>query len=164
MSEVSDAATVRLLLADFAAADPQNKLNIIGGGLTLVGFNPQVGLTVPFGLAVSVGVPSKLYDAEASVEIILEDAVGDPVTVPAPVGPPQPMRVGQAITFEKPSFPGVHVPSGLMGARMQWVLGFNTGLPLPPGQRYVWRVKIDHDTRDDWTEEFYVPGPKPQTS
>ncbi|MGB8382995.1 MAG: hypothetical protein WCG47_17395 [Dermatophilaceae bacterium] len=40
---------------------------------------------------------------------------------------------------------------------------FAGGLPLAPNQGYTWRIKIDHDTRDEWTEKFYVftadPGP-----
>lgn len=161
MSEVSDAATVRLLLADYAAVDAASKLNVIGGGLTLVGFNPEPGLTAPFAVVASVGVPPGLYGAECSVEIILEDSSGEPVSLPGPTGETQTMRVGQAITFERPTFPVAHVPQGVMGARVQWVLAFSTGLPLAVGQRYVWRVKIDHDTRDDWIEEFFVPGPAP---
>jgi hypothetical protein len=38
-------------------------------------------------------------------------------------------------------------------------LNFQTGLPLEPGQAYTWRMKIDQETRDDWTTWLYVPGP-----
>jgi hypothetical protein len=161
VSDLSDAAAVRLQLADYAVADPQNKINVIGGGLTLIGFNPQAGLSLPFALVVWVIVPPKFYDAEAAVEIALEDSGGGLVMVPAPVGPAQPLRIGQAVTFGKPVFAPAYVPAGQMSARAQWVLSFNTGLPLAPGQRYVWRVKIDTETRPDWFEEFYVPGAAP---
>src|ERR1022692_4022310 len=30
------------------------------------------------------------------------------------------------------------------------------GLPIAAGQRYLWRLKIDGEGRDDWTEEFVV--------
>jgi hypothetical protein len=161
VSEVSEAAAVRLLLADYAAADPQGKLNVVGGGISVVGFNGQAGLTTPFSLVVSITVPPGLSTAECAVEMVLENAAGDLVTVPDPAGQAQPMRIGQAVAFEKPTFPGAFVPAGLMGARTQWVLNFNSGLPLATGQRYSWRVRIDHETHDDWAEHFIVPGPMP---
>lgn len=161
VSELSESATVRLQLADFASADPQNKINLIGGGLSLIGFNPQVGLSQPFALVVWVTVPAKFYDAEATVEIVLEDSGGGLVALPAPVGAAQPLRIGQAVTFEKPNFAPAYVPPGQMPARAQWVLNFNTGLPLPPGQRYVWRVRVDTETQASWVEEFFVPGAAP---
>jgi hypothetical protein len=68
------------------------------------------------------------------------------------------MRIGQAVSLEEPKLvPGV--PRRELRARTQWVISFATGLPIPLGQRYIWRVKIDTETRDDWTEEFFVPGP-----
>ncbi len=161
MSDVSDAALVRILLADYAAVDVGNKINVVGGGLTLVGFNQGSGLTAPFTVVVSVMVPPRLYGAECAVEIVLEDSAREPVSLPGPTGDAQVMRVGQAVTFERPSFPGAYIPQATVGAKVQWVLGFNTGLPLPIGQRYVWRVRIDHETNDDWVEEFFVPGPPP---
>jgi len=161
VSDVFEGATVRLLLADYAAVDAAGKLNVIGGGITLVGFNPQAGLTAPFAVVVSVSVPPELYGAECSVEIVLEDDGGGAVSLPGPAGEVQSIRVGQAVIFERPVFNGSHVPQGAIRARTHWVMAFSTGLPLAIGQRYVWRVRIDHETRPDWTEEFFVPGPMP---
>lgn len=159
VSELSDAATVRLVLADYAAIDPANKVNIIGSGLNILGFNREASVTAPFALVVSVRVPPTYYEAECSVEIVLEDPAGTQVLLPGPTGEAQPMRVGQAVRFDRPSFQGIHVPQGAIHARSQWVLYFSGGLPLSVGQPYVWRVRIDHESRDDWTEEFFVPGP-----
>ena len=47
MSDAADAATVRILLADFANADSASKLNIIGGGICLIGFDPNLRSTIP---------------------------------------------------------------------------------------------------------------------
>ncbi len=70
------------------------------------------------------------------------------------------MRIGQAVRFDEPKLlPGVE--RRILRARTQWVLGFSTGLPLSTGQRYVWRVKIDTASREEWTEEFVLPGPVP---
>jgi hypothetical protein len=160
VSEVADDATVRLLVADYASADVGGKLNVIGGGIAVLGHVPTAGQTAPFALVVWITVPPRHYNAECAVEIVLEDASGNPISLPGPTGQAQVMRVGQAVRFEEPKLlPGVarHV----LRSRTQYVLAFPTGLPLPVGQQYVWRVKIDHQTRDDWTEQFVVPGPVP---
>jgi hypothetical protein len=160
VSEVADEATVRLLIADYAAADAAGKLNVIGGGITALGHVPNTGQTAPFALAVWVSVPPKHYNVECSVEIVLEDSTGNPVSLPGPTGAAQVMRVGQAVRFEEPTSPP-GIPRHTLRSRTQWVLAFATGLPLPVGQRYAWRVKIDHQTREDWIEEFVLPGPVP---
>lgn len=166
MSDVSDTATVRLLIADYASVDVAGKLNVIGGGLTVIGQADRVGpggptgFTAPFGLVVSVGVGPTLYRSECALEVALEDSKGEVVELPGPAGQPQKMRIAQNVVFEEPNLPA-GVPRSSLRARSLLVLMFNGGLPLAIGQRYVWRVRIDHDTRDDWTEEFSVPGPPP---
>lgn len=166
MSDVSDTATVRLLIADYASVDAAGKLNVIGGGVSLIGQADRLGLggpsgfTAPFALVVAVAVNPTLYRSEFALEVALEDSKGELVELPGPAGQPQKMRIAQNSTFEEPkTVPGV--PRGLLRARIQWVLMFNGGLPLAIGQRYLWRVKIDGATSDRWTEEFFVPGPPP---
>lgn len=159
MSEVSDVATARLLIADYAGTDLSGKLNIVGGLVTVLGSNPVIsGMTSPFSLAVWVSVPPNHYDAECSVQVVLEDASGEPVSVPGPAGESSIMRIVQPVTFKPPVFPGLGaVPSGLsLPSRAQWVAAFPTGLPLAVGKQYSWRVKIDDVTRDDWIEAFMV--------
>ncbi len=165
MSNVSENAAVRLILADYAAADAAGKLDIIGGGLTGLGQNRGTpGLTLPFALVVLIVVPPQFYNEQCSVEILLEDSAGSLAVLPAPAPgmTPQPMRIGQAITFEEQRFPaGVNAPRGFLPLRAQWVVAFNPGLPLLVGQGYKWRVRIDDETRDEWTERFVVFGPAP---
>ena len=137
------------------------KVNLIGGGVTGLGVNPGTGATTPFALFVSVAVPPDLYHAEGAVEIVLQDASGSLVEVPGPSPglPAQPLRVGQAVRFDEPRFDRqVNVPPRFLYARAQWSLTFATGLPLMPGDGYVWRVSIDSETRDEWTERFVVVG------
>jgi hypothetical protein len=162
VSDVSDAATVRLFLADYAIADPTGKVNAIGAGLTAVAINPASGLTAGFALFVQIGVPPEFYGVECAVEIALEDAGGQLVELPsqAPGLPAQPLRVGQAVRLNEPQFlQPVNAPTRYLPARIQWVLGFATGLPLAVAQGYRWRVRIDGETRDDWIERFVVLGP-----
>lgn len=165
MSDVSEAATVRLLIADYISADAVGKLNLIGGGLSIIGTQPDalgasVGNSAPFGIVVSVAVGAELYGTEASFELVLEDSAGKPVALPSPDGKgTQTMRIAQNVMLEEPSYPlGMGIPRRTLPARTQWVLMFVAGLPLPPAALYRWRVKIDHDSRDEWTEPFYVPG------
>lgn len=74
--------------------------------------------------------------------------------------PTQPLRVGQAVRFEEPRFAQpVNAPVRYIYARVQWALSFASGLPLPVGQGFTWRVKIDDVTRDEWIERFAVIGP-----
>lgn len=161
MSELSDNATVRLLIADYVAADAAGKLNVVGGGLGVLGLNQETGFTAPFGVVVIIAVPPNLDGAETSVEVILEDSTGAPVGLPGPAGEPQIMRVAQNVTFEEKNLSAVGVPRRALRPRYQWILMFGAGLPLSINQRYLWRVKLDHETRDEWTEEFVVPGPPP---
>lgn len=160
MSEVADDAVVRILIADYAATDASSKLNVVGGGITGIGFVPKVGQTSAFALVVSIAVPPKHYNAECAVEIRLEDSGGNPISVPGPAGQAQVMRIKQAVRFEEPP-PVPGIPGQVLRSRTQWVIGFATGLPLPIGQVYTWRIRIDHHTRDDWTEQFYIPGLQP---
>ncbi|MBV9312615.1 MAG: hypothetical protein JO100_02510 [Pseudonocardia sp.] len=164
MSNVSDSAVVRIFVAQYIAADAASKLNMIGGGLLLIGLQPPnfgagEGNTVPFGIGFSVSVGRELYGEECSIEVVLEDLQGHPVQVPTPDGKGrQALRVAQNHTFEEPTFPpGTGVPRGVLLSRVQWVLMFPGGLALPTGAAYQWRVKIDHESRDEWTERFYVP-------
>ena len=127
MSEVAADATVRLLIADYAAVDATAKLNIIGGGISVIGYVQQAGTTSPFALVVSISVPPKHYNADCVVEIILEDSTGTAVSLPTPTGESQIMRIGQAVHLEEPKLmPGI--PRHELRARTQFVIGFAAGL------------------------------------
>jgi hypothetical protein len=85
---------------------------------------------------------------------------GSLVTLPGPGGlEPQFLRVGAADTLKSAvvSVPGVIVPLDAIRPRAQFVMYFANGLPLPPGRKYTWRVRVDHETRDEWTETFLIP-------
>jgi hypothetical protein len=167
VSDTSAAASVSIILADYVAADPATKLNIIGGGITVVGQQPPQPdgtpspVTVPFGIVVRIAAPPALYGTQCSVETQLEDEHGELAALPlgGPGAAPAPLRVGQALTLEEPIFPGITLPRGVMPSRVQWALMFSGGLPLTAGRLYRWRVLIDTDTRDEWTETFFVPVP-----
>jgi hypothetical protein len=158
VSEVSDAATARLLIADYAGADPIGKINVVGGLVTVLGLNPAIqGMTAPFWLTVWVNVPSAHYNAAGTIEVVLEDASGEPVSVTNPTGEAAVMQIEQRVTFRPPTSGPMTIPAELeLPSRTTWVSSFPAGLPLAVGARYRWRVKIDGESRDEWTEDFVV--------
>jgi len=162
MSEVADAAVVSVLLADFANADPANKLNVIGGGITMLGFDPNIGATRPHAVVARISFPPKFVGESPALELALEHDDGSLVTLPGPMGP-QFLRVGTADALKPVVVQGANVPPNTLRPSSQFVMYFASGLPLEPNRHYIWRVKIDHDTREEWTETFYVltadPGP-----
>jgi hypothetical protein len=163
VSALSDVATVHMLMADYAQAEG-GKLNVIGGGITVAGRSPNIAVTAPFSLVVSVEVPPDHYDSEAAVEIILEDPAGDVVTVPGAATDDERwpvVRVSQTARFTGPIVPPYlrfpeQFQQGYLPSRVYMVIGFPTGLPLPSGAAYLWRVAVDGQTRDAWTERFVV--------
>lgn len=155
------------MLADYVASDAVGKLNLIGGGLSVIAPTTEqapgvaLGNTLPFGVIASVAVGPRFHGTECAVELGLEDDRGKQVQLPSQGDSGlQAVRIGQTVRFAKPNFPdGMGVPASRLRARTQWVLMFPGGLPLSPDALYRWRVRIDQQSRDDWTEEFYVPSP-----
>jgi hypothetical protein len=161
VSEVSDVATVRLLIADYATVDPAGKLTVVGAGITALLRNPtNPDLTTPFWVAAAVTVPPTHYNSESSFDLLLEDSSGNPVSLPGLMPPGSVVRISQDVTFKEPSFqPPIAVPAGIVPSRVHWVVAFSAGLPLTGGELYAWRVKIDGETDDTWTEQFFVTEP-----
>ena len=163
VSPLSDAATVNLLLADYAAADPTGKLNIIGGGVAMVGRLPNAPATAPFFLGVFLSAPAAYYGAECLVEIRLEDKAGNLVSLPgaSPDLPTTPLVISQTPKFTVPTPPPhLRLPDrGLkdyLHGRVQLIVAFPAGLPLNAGEGYSWSVRVDEQARHDWTLEFVV--------
>lgn len=157
MSVVSETATVSLMMSDFAVTDGLNKLQVVGGGLQVVGRDHKKGVTNAFALTVTVTHDPVVINEQYSFEVVLEDIDGNPAAVGADgTGV---MRFGQSLQVEEPNFRGVQVPRHSLPPRTQMVLYFNTGLPLPAGRVLVWRAKIDGDSKRDWTLPFFVTAP-----
>jgi len=155
MSDVGERITASVMLADYAAQET-GKLHVIGGGLQFLGFDPNMGVTAPFTVIVSLTSPTAITTDHPAVEIVLVDAGGDPVGLPGPAGP-QVMRISQNVEMPEPALPGQSLPKGSINASATFVLHFATGLPIPPGLSYSWRVQIDHDVKA--TYPFFIPGP-----
>jgi hypothetical protein len=161
MSEVFDRASVSLVLADYAVADQLGKLQMVGGGLQIIGRDHAKGVSSAFALVVSLDFPPEVFNEQYAFEVVLEDTSGSPVELTAipPGGASNVMRFGQTLQVEEPNFRGNGVPRHALPARSHVVLYFNTGLPLPAGRVLVWRARIDGDSRPEWTLPFFVPAP-----
>ncbi|ANG85772.1 hypothetical protein [Microbacterium aurantiacum] len=147
-----------IILADFANIDQSGKLNVVGGGISLIGYEFQQGTTTPFTVYVRVVARVPRTDRPA-LEIVLADASGDPVQIPSPTGELQTMRIAQNVELAAPSLPGVSIPPGAIPSSAAFAINFSNGLPLAPGHSYSWRVQIDHDVIA--SESFYIPVPDP---
>lgn len=158
MSDAAEAARVSMMLADFAIVDAAGKLNIIGGGVNLLGYDPAQGLTSRFALVVEIWIPSKFCPVDLPCDIALRTSDGAVVELPGPAEP-QKMRVGQVITVEPPIVQGSvprHERDGLEG-RATYLLDFSSGLPLQPGHAYLWEVQLD-GSDPIHAHPFAVPG------
>lgn len=158
MSEVFQKASVSLILADFAVADQLGKLQMVGGGLQVIGRNHSTGVSGAFALVVSLTFPSELYNEQYAFEVLLETADGQPAQLSGG-DTSRVMRFGQTLQIEEPNFRGSGVPRRALPARSHVVLFFNSGLPLPPGEVLIWRARIDGESRPDWTVAFFVQAP-----
>ncbi len=161
MSDVFDAASVTLMMSDFAVTDPLNKLQVIGGGLQVVGRDHSKGVTSAFALVVTMSFEPTVINEQYAFEVVLEDPDGTPAQLDGPGGPGTGgvMRFGQTLQVEEPNFRGVVVPRHALPPRTQMVLYFNAGLPLPAGRVLVWRTRIDGESRAEWSLRFFVAAP-----
>jgi hypothetical protein len=134
---------VTLLLAD-AAQVADNKLFILGGGLSLIPSTPG-----PLAIAVKIDVPWDRAGRVHDWKLELLDADGMPVLMAdRPVIVQGQFEVGRSEQFQE----GTALP-------MPLAVNFS-GLVLPPSQRFVWRLVIDNDTEPDWQLGFAVaPAP-----
>jgi hypothetical protein len=154
MSDASESAHVRITIADYAVADPLGKVTMVGAGIGIAGVNPATGMTAPFTVVAVVSFDPKFIGDNPAVELSLETNEGQLVQLPGQRGP---MRVGTSEKLNPPVLPGANVPNDAVRPKTQILLQFQNGLPLPPGRGYKWRIKVDHQTREEWTELLYIP-------
>lgn len=161
MSNVYDAASVALMMADFAVTDGLNKLQVIGGGLQVVGRDHGKGTSNAFALVVTLTFDPQMINEQYAFEAVLENSDGTSAALDGAGGEGTGgvMRFGQTLQVEEPNFRGAGVPRHGLPPRTQMVLYFNTGLPLPAGRVLQWAVRIDGDSKPGWTLPFFVTAP-----
>lgn len=155
-----DDTHVVVLIGDYIGVDANGKINVVGGGWTTAGVR-TTGLSAPHHLAILIDVASGHVGEDFTLTVQLHQAdSGEPVAVPGPAGAPEAIRVQQLCRIEPPrSQPGIYVPS-TMFSRLQLVVGFPNGLPLPPGH-YSWRAELNGEGCRDWRADFLIAGPPP---
>ena len=160
MSAAAETAHVRIILADYVAQGQAGKLTIVGAGVSVVGVNLQTGLTAPIAVVATATFDPQFLGDRPAMELSLEtdgQLVQLPGTTDEIGGEPQYLRVGASEQLQPTVLPGATIPNELIRPKAQMMLHFQNGLPLAPGHLYIWRVKIDYVTRDDWTESMYIP-------
>lgn len=154
MNSSSGSGTV--LIADFVNVDAAGKVNIIGGGIQFLGYDPQTKLTAPFAVYVNITVSIPLFEeTSAAVEVLLVDADAHPVTIAGPDGG-NTMVFKQDVDFRHTLRPEVQQPPMGFPGTSNIVLNFPGGLPLPRGSTYQWVVLLDGSRLTSTT--FFVPG------
>ena len=128
---------VTMLLAD-AAQVVNGKLYILGGGWTIVGPGAS-----PSALAIKIEVPWTEANRRHEIQLDLLTEDHQPVMM---ANNPVQMR-GH---FE------VGRPAGIpAGTPLDSSVAISVSpLPLRPGQRYVWHLSINGETREDWRVAF----------
>ena len=148
---------VTVLLADYASADAAGKINMIGAGYVLAGWDSGTNSTAPMHVAVIMDVAGRHAGEQFTFELELRDtSLSEVVSLPGPTGQSQALRVSQLALAERPMVPGLHLPQDVP-CRVQLTLGFPNGLPLVPGHHYSWQLKIDGQRRPNWSADFFVP-------
>src|SRR5262245_49386968 len=130
-----------VILCDSAQV-ADGKLNILGGGWSICGPDP-----VQMALAVKIDVPWDQANQPHRIALWLQDADGQPVTLPGPEEDQQLRIEGQFETGR---------PAGLPeGVALDVPLALNLGvLPLSPGSRFTWKLEIDGNSEDSWEVSF----------
>jgi len=141
---------VTVLLADSAQADQAGKVHALGLGWTLTG-SPSPPMAVVLLIDVEWTETNQKYRVKA--ELLTAD--GRPVMAE---GPAAPVPVAFEGEFEVGRPPGI--PHGTPG-RLPVAVNIGPGLPLVPGQRYVWRATVDGHHEDGWDAGFLVREAEP---
>jgi hypothetical protein len=138
---------VTLLLAESAQV-AESKLFILGGGITTISATPA-----PLAIAAKIDVPWDRADRIHDWKLELLDADGMPVLInDLPVLVQGQFQVNRTDGLQ----PGTPLP-------MPLAVNFS-GLALPAGQRFAWRLVINDDTEPDWQVGFTVAEPPPVTA
>lgn len=131
-----------LLLCD-AAQVADGKLYVLGGGWDVTGPTPA-----PSAVAVILHVPWGNTNQRLQFKLSLVHQDGQPVHQPGPTGADVPVAIDG--TFE------VGRPAGIApGSFIQAPFAVSVPpLPLPPGQRFEWRLEVAGQGREEWTLPF----------
>jgi hypothetical protein len=158
MSEASESARVQIVLADYGV-DQQGKVTLVGAGISVFGLNPA-GFTAPLTIWATVTCAPEFVGHRLEIELSLETEDGKPVYLPSTPDNQAQARQVRVATYEAlapTSLAGFDIRSDIVRPKQQILLAFQGGLKLDAGQLYRWRVTVDGDTREEWTELMHIP-------
>jgi hypothetical protein len=164
MSEVAASARVTFVVADYMAVGPLGKLTFVGAGISFVSVDPMSGQSAPLSVCATASFDPKFVGESPQIVLWLEEAEdGTVVELPGRAdqleGQPVRLEVGAAEPLALTFVDGYEIPADALRPKANLLMQFQNGLPLQPGKRYTWRVAIDGETRDDWTDSIYVASP-----
>ena len=131
-----------MVLAD-AATVSEGKLNLLGAGWNLIGPQPA-----PTAIGLLLEIPWDEANRRHHLRLTLTNADGHPIQVRGPDGTEQALELQADVEVGRP--PGVR-PGTALPVPLAIPLA---PLPLAPGQRYVWQLFVDDETRDEWRLTF----------
>lgn len=138
---------ITLLLADFAQADQQGRVNALG-----LGWKTCPTPLPPLGLVVFLDIDWNETNQPHKLMCDLLTADGQPVMISGPLGS-QPVHIEAQVEAGRP--PGtIHGTA----ARMPLAINIAGGTPLAPG-RYEWRVGVEGFPEETAVEAFLVAQP-----
>lgn len=161
MSEIAQSAHVNITVADYIAPGQAGKLTIVGSGISIAGCDPKSGRTAPLSAVATVTFDARFVGESPIVEFTLEADDGTLVELPPPPDAadegPQPLRITADGPLNPTIIEGVDIPASAARPKVQMMVQVQNGLPLKPARLYYWRVTVDGESRDEWTEPLYVP-------
>lgn len=137
-----------LILADYARV-ADSKLDVLGGG-----WNVTSAPEVTMGVGVMIEVPWDEANRKHQLRLELNGADGELVQLPLPNGEGFGPVVAEA-EFEVGRPPGLAAGTPLS---VPFAVNVNN-VPLPPGNRYEWRLKINGRTQGGWYLAFETKVP-----
>lgn len=148
-----DPIRVTMMLADHAQA-ADGKLNIIGGGWTMIGPDPT-----PFAIALLIEIPWSLTDQRHTFRLELIDQDGNTLTARSAEGVDEPVALTGDFSVDRPD----GVPPGIPFS-VPVAINMPSPPPIPPGGRYEWRLEINDRTHMDWRLGFTTREQSPYTT
>lgn len=142
-----------IILADAAQA-VGGKAYLLGAGWSMTGGEGPTSMAV----VIFLEVPWDQTGRKIPFRLELLDADGQPVDAPGPAGP-QHLIVDGEVEAGRPA----DLPHGTPVALQPLTITIGS-LPLDPG-RYVWKVSLDGESREEWQRGFTkvaaIPGGLP---
>ncbi|HMJ03261.1 MAG TPA: hypothetical protein VK506_09980 [Conexibacter sp.] len=133
---------VSLLLAQFVQ-EAQGLVNMIGGGITVMGPDPS-----PVAIAGAIELPWDAAGVQHQIRFELIDSEGQPVLGPSAEG-------GEVPIVVEGHFDVAPAPGTKRGTPLTFPIALNLPpQPIPPDGRYEWRLYVDGETHEDWRLGF----------